>query len=36
MWITLFTIVVGVALCLALGAVALSYERKVRSKKVRS
>jgi hypothetical protein len=32
MWITLFTIVIGVALCLALGAMAVeSYEKQARS-----
>ena len=30
MWITLFTVVIGIALCLAVGAMALSYDKKVR------
>ena len=32
MWITLFTIVIGIALCFGLGAMAVeSYKEKVRS-----
>jgi len=32
MWITLFTIVIGIALCFGIGAMAMeSYEEKARS-----